>query len=285
MMSAPFKKYFTISLAAHVVLLLILVISIEFASPMVVVENTDKHDVISAVVLGDIEKSKILPQKNQPKPKPIEPVAKEEPKPEPPKPKEAAKQQPPAPTPPAPDAIALKIQDKKKLAEKALQEKLQKDIFGKDLLADIKKVSDKQKKQKQKELQAKFEKTLREQAEKTMRQQLLNEDIKMQGAQARLSQGVVDKYRALIIQSISEHWIVPPQVNKKLFTKLTIRLAPGGTVLEVHISKSSGDPSLDSSARAAVMKASPLPVPKEAGEFEPFREFELKVKPENVISS
>lgn len=283
MLSAPHKKYFIISTVAHIALLLVLVMSMEFASPMVVVENTNKHDVISAVVLGDLEKSKIIPQKNFAKPKPIEPALKEEPKSEPPKPKEVAKPLPAKPAPPAPDAIALKIEDKKKLAEKALQEKLQKDIFGKDLLADIKKVSEKQKKQKQKELQAKFEKTLREQAEKTMRQQLLSEDIKIQGTEARMSQGVVDKYRALIIQSISEHWIVPPQVNKKLFTKLTIRLAPGGAVLEVHVSKSSGDPSLDSSARAAVLKASPLPVPKESADFEPFREFELKVKPETVI--
>ena len=47
----------------------------------------------------------------------------------------------------------------------------------------------------------------------------------------------------------------------------------------------SGDPALDSSARVAVMKASPLPVPSNSDDFEPFRQFILKVKPENVVST
>jgi colicin import membrane protein len=100
-----------------------------------------------------------------------------------------------------------------------------------------------------------------------------------------MSQGVVDKYKALIIQSIGEHWLVPLQANKKLTSELMIRLGPGGKVLDVTITRSSGDPSLDSSARAAVMKASPLPVPDKPDEFEPFRQFVLKVKPENIVES
>jgi colicin import membrane protein len=39
---------------------------------------------------------------------------------------------------------------------------------------------------------------------------------------------------------------------------------------------------LDRSARAAVFKASPLPVPKEPDAFEAFRQFILKVKPELI---
>ncbi len=61
-----------------------------------------------------------------------------------------------------------------------------------------------------------------------------------------------------------------------------IRLGPGGAVLNVQVSRSSGDPALDSSARAAVFKASPLPVPNDPDLFNQFREIRLTVKPEDV---
>ena len=95
--------------------------------------------------------------------------------------------------------------------------------------------------------------------------------------------GVVDKYKALILQTISQHWIVPTNADKKLTAELLIRLAPGGLVLDVQLIKSSGDAALDRSARAAVFNASPLPVPTDSDAFTAFRQFVLKVKPENVL--
>lgn len=277
------KKYFTISTIIHLVVVLALVLGFDQTAPIPVIENTNKNDVISAVVLGDTEKSKILPQK--PLPAPVQQAVKEGPKPLPPKTE--------LKTPPKPqqavvkkDVIALEIAKKKKLAEKkALEEKMKRDLFAKDLLADIKKQKQKHKEQKQKELKSQFEKLLKEQAEKSLRQQLLNEEIKLQGTQTRQAQGEVNKYKALILQTISEHWIVPPQANKKLYCELLIRLAPGGMVLDVQVTRSSGDPSLDSSARAAVMKSSPLPVPSDPYAFDAFRQFALKVKPENILAA
>lgn len=93
-----------------------------------------------------------------------------------------------------------------------------------------------------------------------------------------------DKYRHLILQSIAQQWIIPPEMNKHLETKLAVRLAPGGMVLEVLIVKSSGNPVLDRSAQTAVYKASPLPVPKNSGLFNSFRQINLTVRPEGVIT-
>jgi colicin import membrane protein len=118
-----------------------------------------------------------------------------------------------------------------------------------------------------------------------LRQPLFNEDIKLKGAQSKQASGEVNKYKALILQAISEHWIIPTQSDKRLFCELMIRVAPGGLVLDVQITKSSGDPALDSSARAAVLKSSPLPVPSEPAAFNAFRQFALKVKPENILAS
>lgn len=285
------QKYVVISVVCHVLVLLAFVLGLDQTSQLAVIENTNQHDVISAVVLGDTAKSKILPQQiDAPKPKPVvEP--KEEPKPAPPpeKPKvePIAKKEPEVTEK---DVIALKAAEKKKLEdqkkleeEKKLADKKRKDKLADDLLADIEKINEKQKKDKQKELQNRFQKMLQEQAEKSLRQNLLNEEVKLKGTQNRQAQGEVNKYKALILQAISEHWIIPTQSNKKLYCELMIRIAPGGTVLDVQITKTSGDPALDSSARAAVLKSSPLPVPNTPDAFEPFRQFVLKVKPENVM--
>lgn len=283
-MAAPLqhKHYFILSAVFHIVVLLILIVSFESTSTLPVFENTNKNDIISAVVLGDTAKSKILPKQTPPPP----PVVKKEEPVTPPKPTPVKQVQESVQT--QKDVIALKkpeMTPKKPEKEKA-QEALKKlDIFGKDLLADIKKQTDKQKNIKQKQLQLQFQKMLQETAEKSLRQQLLNEEIKLQGTQSRQAQGEVNKYKALILQAISEHWIIPTQANKRLYCELMIRLAPGGMVLDVQVTKTSGDPSLDSSARAAVLKASPLPVPTDSGAFDPFRQFVLKVKPENVMES
>jgi colicin import membrane protein len=318
------NKYLIASCLCHLALLLAIVVEYNFAEPIAVIENTNQHDVISAVVLGDTAKSKILPHeqptvrpepKPEPKPEPPKEVAKVEPKPEP-KPEVKPEQTPDIKAAEAKkileeEAIALKAEEKKqaekklaekKIAEKKLEEKKlaekklaekkaqelkkkQQELFAKDLLADIKKVNDKKAQPKKVDLQAKFAKTLRQQSEESLRQNLLNEKITLTGKLSRQSQGVVDKYKALIIQAIGEHWLVPLQANKTLTSELMIRLAPDGRVLDVTIKRSSGDPALDSSARAAVLKSSPLPVPEGADEFEPFRQFVLKVKPENIVES
>jgi len=272
--------YLFISVAFHVAILLFFLLSINTITPLSVIENTHQQDVISAVVLGDTAKSKILPH-DDPKSAPIKKDIKK------PEPEQKTVQNEPLPKKAeqsvthdaTSDAIALESAIKKKK-----ENKLEiKPIFGQDLLADIKKESRKQKKKQEKSLQNQFKKTLQEQAEKSLRQQLLNENIKLKSQEAHLSQGEVNKYKALIVQAISENWLVPPGVNQRLSCELMIRVAKGGRVLDVQVSKSSGDQALDRSAKAAVLKASPLPVPSDDAEFKAFRQFALKVKPENVL--
>lgn len=259
------KKYVVASCAFHAAILLALTLSYRAAQPLAVIENTSQHDVISAVVLGDTDKSKILPHE--------EPSARPQPRPEPVK-KEVL--------PPKTKMIDNEVISLKAAALK----KKQQDLFARDLLADMKQLKEKKKvKPKKKTLPNQFAKMLREQSELSLRQNLLNEEIKLKGKLSRQAQGVVNKYKALIIQAISENWLVPLQANKSLTSELMIKLAPNGRVVDVQITRGSGDPALDSSARAAVLKSSPLPVPDNPEEFEPFRQFVLKVKPENIIES
>jgi len=95
---------------------------------------------------------------------------------------------------------------------------------------------------------------------------------------------ITEKYRQLILQSIAQHWIIPPTLNKQLETRLVVQLAPGGMVLAVIVVKSSGNAVLDRSAQTAVYKASPLPVPRNVAVFNLFREINLTVRPEGVMT-
>ena len=97
-------------------------------------------------------------------------------------------------------------------------------------------------------------------------------------------QGTIDRYQAMILQAISQNWMIPPGVDKQLTCTLNIQLGPDGSVLNVILSQSSGNVLLDRSAVAAVYKSSPLPVPKDADAFETFRNFDLLVKPEDIVS-
>jgi colicin import membrane protein len=99
--------------------------------------------------------------------------------------------------------------------------------------------------------------------------------------QARLA-GVVDKYKALIVNAIGRNWILPEHTDRSLSSQFRIRLGVDGTVLEVSLTRSSGDPLLDRSAQTAIYKASPLPVPSDPDTFNLFRDISLTVRPEQV---
>lgn len=98
------------------------------------------------------------------------------------------------------------------------------------------------------------------------------------------TQGEIDKYKALIIQAISQEWIVPDDVDKNTSCKLLINLGPGGVVLRVQILQPSNNPLLDRSAQNAVWKASPLPIPQDNNLLDNFRSIQLTVRPEEISS-
>lgn len=256
------KKYFVASFLSHLSILAVLMLGYAFSQPLIVFQNSNKQDVITAVVIGDSEKSKIVTPKNVPPP-PV-PIVKPQvvPKPE--------------IKPFNKDVVILKPIKPKVLPKPK--------FLAQDLLEDIQK-QHKQKVLKQKELQSHFQQTLRLQAEESLRQQMIKENLRLQAEQERLAQGRINKYVALIQQAMTEHWVIPPQSKHDLNGELMIRLAPGGGVLDVQITRSSGDPALDSSARAAVFKASPLPVPGDSKEFEPFKQFVLKFAPKDVLAN
>ncbi|HSW92910.1 MAG TPA: cell envelope integrity protein TolA [Gammaproteobacteria bacterium] len=254
---------FLFSLFLHAIVIMALIVSFDFASRTPVLQNADKNsEVINARVLASNPSPKKMLAK--PLPKLAQRVM--------PKPAPAVQN----PEPPKKQVIAISTQKIKKV---------EKNTIAEDMLQDIKQQKLKEKKVKQKSIAAAFEKDMKQMAAKSLQQDMLQEQKKMAGARAQAVRGEVDKYKALILQTISQNWLVPPSVNKNLSAELMIRVAPGGIVLDVQVIKSSGDETLDHSAQSAVFKSSPLPVPKESDAFEPFRQFVLKVKPKDILNT
>ncbi len=95
------------------------------------------------------------------------------------------------------------------------------------------------------------------------------------------SHGAFDAYRARIISQIEQHWVIPPgDANSKASCQLLVHLAAGGKVTSVRVLRSTGRAALDRSAKVAVMRASPLPVPKDPALFSSFKTLRLTLKPE-----
>jgi colicin import membrane protein len=271
------QKHFYYSLVLHIILLSILVMGFDFSTPMPVMENNS--NIVNAMVMDSAPKtlSKRIPL---PTPTPVKSQPKSEPKPEVVKPQSV----PPKPLVKHEEMVqsikeAIAISDKK-------QKKVKEDLIQKQLLADLKKQTETKKKvQQQKSIEADFAKEMKAIKAKALEERVAREKERLAGVEDAKMRGVVDKYKALILQAIGQHWLVPHNADKSLSAELLIRVAPGGMVLDVQVMKTSGDDALDRSARSAVFKASPLPVPTDTNEFEPFRQFVLKVKPENILET
>lgn len=72
-----------------------------------------------------------------------------------------------------------------------------------------------------------------------------------------------------IAHRISTKWLRPPGVPPGLRVKLRIEISETGRVEQVEVAESSGNETFDTSARFAVLKASPLPLPADPRAFVP----------------
>jgi len=171
-----------------------------------------------------------------------------------------------------------KAEQEKHLADmKQQQIQLQKQQKEAEKLAQLKKKQDEELTRANEALALKAKAELAQKQQVAAAQQAALESQK----NARIS-GEVDKYKAMIINAISQQWILPENVNSSLSSQFRIRLAPNGVVLNVNLTRSSGDAILDRSAQSAIYKASPLPVPTDPDTFNIFRDISLTVRPESA---
>lgn len=135
----------------------------------------------------------------------------------------------------------------------------------------------KRKQEAEKKRQAELEKQRQAEAEK--QRQAAAEQARIQAEQnAAREQKVMSelqKYKALITNKISRNWIVG---NASGVCVLDVRLGSGGFVLDVN--QVSGEEVICRSAKAAVYKADPLPVPADMDVFNKMRTIRLTLDPQ-----
>jgi colicin import membrane protein len=116
--------------------------------------------------------------------------------------------------------------------------------------------------------------------ERAMKQQLADEERASQ--MSGQNSDIVSKYKTAIQQAIYNSWQPPPSAPPGMQCEVRVRIMPGGGVIGVRFSVSSGDAVFDNSVESAVYKAVPLPLPPDPGLFDNFRDLKLTFKkPEN----
>ena len=133
------------------------------------------------------------------------------------------------------------------------------------------------------EKQRRDELLAREQAERAqgereaeLRRRLAAEEEEAEGG-AAAQQGLIDEYRAALVQAIERNWIKPVTARTGLECVLLVDQAQGGTVLGVRIGHCNGDDAVRESIVTAVHRASPLPLPRDPRAFQ--RRLEIVFKP------
>lgn len=176
-------------------------------------------------------------------------------------------------------AQAVAAQKREKDKAKKLEEERKKEEKAK-LEAQARK--EKEKKAKEEKARKDAERKRQEAKEKAAQERLINEQLQAEQAvrQQRRNKQVlseVQKYTALIKQTIQRNLIVDDSMKGRS-CRLNIRLASNGLVIKVAVL--AGDPILCRAAQNAVLKSDTLPVSQEADVYEQLREINLTVEPE-----
>ena len=118
-------------------------------------------------------------------------------------------------------------------------------------------------------LKAAKEKAAQEAKSRTARESELKRALAVEEEGAAVAQsGVVDEYRALLVQTIERNWIRPASARAGLECTLNVTQATGGTVVDVKIGDCNGDQAVRESITNAVYRSTPLPAPRDPRAFQ-----------------
>jgi colicin import membrane protein len=203
------------------------------------------------------------PEPPKPEPEPPKPEPPPPPQPQPEPPREVKKPEPPRPDP----AIALK--EKKEREKRERLEKLEREKKKKEEEAAKKKKEEEARKKKEDEARRKEEERVRREQERARAEAL----------QAR--QKEFNMWVERIRTKIRSRANVPDTVIGNPDVTVLVRVLPGGEVLDITITKRSGNPTYDAAIERGIRSASPLPVPPANSELFPqFRELSLNIRHE-----
>ena len=123
------------------------------------------------------------------------------------------------------------------------------------------------------------EEAQRKAAEQEMQARLAAEQERMASQRRTAMQRMIDEYVLYIQEKVQRSWIRPSDSGSGLSCTVEVRLIPGGDVIDARIVRGSGNPVFDRSVEAAVLRASPLPVPSDVEVMEKFRTIRFEFNP------
>lgn len=165
-----------------------------------------------------------------------------------------------APAKPEPIKAEIELKDKKKPLEKVTEVKKPVEVA--------------------KPVPPKITETMRaEQAAKAEMERVRAERAAAEAAQAAANGRVIDEFKGKIKAKITRNVVMPPDVPGNVKAEFRVTLLPGGTVLDVKLTKSSGNAAYDTAVERAILKSQPLPLPPDAALFQKFRDLDLGFKP------
>ena len=211
---------------------------------------------------------------------PAQPVVKEEPAPPKPAPPPEPKPEPKVETPPVKPDIALKEKkvEKPKPIEKEKPKPPEKKPAEKQqpVKKDQKELKEQQKEQ-QKEQLKEQKARVADEIEQLQREQEAKDRLQAQAAaQSRLANEIAE-YKARILAKIRRNIIMPPDLPGNPVVEFNVTLLPGGDILDVKLSRSSGFAAFDSAVERAIYLSKPLPLPPDPAMFPQFRNLSVKV--------
>jgi colicin import membrane protein len=119
---------------------------------------------------------------------------------------------------------------------------------------------------------------LRKEAEETARKEELAEEAAAIQASDAIAANNKTAYIFAIQQDIRRNWVRPANAEVGLDCVIRVTQTTGGVVTDVNIESCNGDATIRRSIEAAVLKASPLPAPRDPSVFD--RDIRLTFRPE-----
>jgi colicin import membrane protein len=298
------KRHFFAASTLHVLLIALLVLGVQ-CSPKIQKPAVIEAVVITGKnKAGEVKlEAPRAEPKPEPKPEPPKPAVeppKPEPKPEPPKPDPAVERK-------KLEEQQKKIEEQKKLEQKRKEEqeekkkieeaRKQKEKEERERVElERKKAREEEERKKQEEAQRKAEEEAKRKAEEEARRKAEEEAKRKAAEEARrkaqeeremreaFERSMNDEAAARaeaayiaqvqrtwaddLIDHIRPNWLRPPGLPDSLKCQVQVELLPNGEVVSVRVINPSGNPSFDDSVLRAVLKSSPLPLPKDPKAFE-----------------
>jgi len=262
-----------LAVAIHLAFVVFLVFSVTW--------QNRKPEAVSVELYAPPSPEKVEPVKSRPPepepPKP-EPPRPEPPKPEPPKPQPEPPKPPPKLEPPQPSKAEIALKEKKEI-ERKKQAQLEHDRLEREKREAEKREADKRDAEKRKaeekrlaevrERQTREADALKAQAERERR-------VVAQAAESALAKANEDYVRQ-IQAKIRALVVVPQDIAGNPEAIFEVVQLPTGEIIDTQLRKSSGVRAYDDAVQRAIIRASPLPLPKSAELFR--RNLTLKFRP------